>query len=435
MRRDVARDAVLVIGGRIGFVALWFFAVLLVYRGLGSDPAGLAQAGLFAVAIACVKIASGCIVDPCDVALMRRTPALLRDDPEAAYRLFRAAFVLRGGLTMAVVLTLLVFAEHFSRDVLGHPEATPLVRFVAAAILGDMCFRSVMVVLQAAERFRALVLLEGLMQVLRLGSILLLGAFGAIRVDLVLASYAAASFLALLVGAVWMLPRRLFASPRFEGRDLRQLLHFLKWMMPAMVLAAVNERLDIMLVYGFGGSDAAGLYGAMLTLALVPDLVAGSLSSLLQPRIARMREAGTYGALLRRFLQIAVPTLGFAFLLALVLARPVITLVLGPAYAEETGSFLWLLAGTLVWLAVTPLPMTMVAVHAPAHIALVTAGQSAIVASVGLVLLPLYGPIGMAVAVFATRVCVALALYLMAQRLAAPAGGHSLLRVPQTHAS
>ncbi len=97
MDRAAARDAALVVGGRIGFVALWFLAVLLVYRGLGSDAAGLSQAGLFAVAIATVKIASGCIVDPGDVALMRRAPELLRRDPEAAYSLFRAAFLLRGG--------------------------------------------------------------------------------------------------------------------------------------------------------------------------------------------------------------------------------------------------------------------------------------------------------------------------------------------------
>ncbi|MDP3415506.1 MAG: oligosaccharide flippase family protein [Falsiroseomonas sp.] len=435
MPRVMARNAALVISGRIGFVALWFLAVLLVYRGLGSDTAGLSEAGLFAIAIACVKIASGCIVDPSDVALMRRAPSLLRDDPEAAYRLFRAAFVLRGGLTAAVVLTLLLFAEIFSRDILGHPEATPLVRFVAAAIVGDMLFRSVMVVLQAAERFKALVLLEGFMQVLRFGSILLLWAFGAIQVELVLASYAAASFLALLVGAAGLLPRRLFASPRFEAKDLRHLLHFLKWMMPAMVLAAFNERLDILLVFGFAGSDVAGLYGAMLTLALVPDLVAGSLSSLLQPRIARMREEGSYASMLRLFLRISLPLLGVAFLLALLFARPVITLVLGPTYAAETGSFLWLLAGTLIWLAVTPLPMTMVAVHAPAQIALVTAGQLAIVASLGLILLPMHGPVGMAIAVFTTRISVALALFLMARRLAMPMRGGALLRVRQTHAS
>lgn len=432
--KQAARDAILVVGGRIGFVVLWFVAVLVVYRSLGSDAAGLAQAGLFAVSIACVKIASGCVVDPSDLALMRRAPGLLRTDPAGAYALFRAAFWLRAVATLLVVGAMIVFATRFSRDILGHPEAAPLIRFVGAAIIGEMLVRSIMVVLQASERFVELVLLEGLMQCLRLAAILLLWALGIMQVELVLASHAAASFLTVLVGATLLLPRALFASARFHAADMRQLLHFLKWMMPAMVLAAFNERLDILMVYGLGGSEAAGRYGAMLTLAMVPDLIAGSLSSLLQPRIAQMREQGTYAANLRRFLQVSLPLTGVGFLLALLLAKPVITLVLGETYATGSTIFLWLLAGTLVWLAVAPLPLAMVAVHAPARTALVTVGQFVIVASLGLLLMPRYGLIGMAAAALAMRVGVALALYLMARRLSVPVGPSPVLRPVQSHA-
>jgi O-antigen/teichoic acid export membrane protein len=435
MKLREARDALLVIGGRIGFVALWFLATLLVYRGLGSDAAGLAQAGLFALAIACIKIASGCLLDPGDVALMQHAPRLMHSDPDAAYHLFRAAFWLRGGGTLAIVVTLLVFAHFFSREVLGHPEAAPLIRYVAVAIVGDILLRSVMVVLQASERFVAFVLLEGLMQVLRFGSILLLWLLGTIEVELVLACYAAASLLAAAVGVVWLMPRRLFASARFDPADMRQLLHFLKWMMPAMVLAAVNERLDLVLVYGVGGADAAGRYGAMLTLALVPDLVAGSLSSFLQPRMARMRATGTYDSSLRLFLWISLPTAIVGFLLALLLAHPVIALVLGGTYAESSDIFLWLLAGTLFWLAVTPLPLNMVAVHAPARIALVTLGQSVIIISIGsLLLLPLYGAVGMAASVCAMRFGVGTALYIMARRIAHSGEDGALRLQPGSHA-
>jgi O-antigen/teichoic acid export membrane protein len=145
--------------------------------------------------------------------------------------------------------------------------------------------------------------------------------------------------------------------------------------------------------------------------------VAGSLSTLLQPRIARMREEGTYSANVRRFLWICLPAAGIAFLLALLLAHAVIALVLGETYAAGSGIFLWLLGGTLFWLAVTPLPLTMVAVHAPARIAVLTLLQSAIVVLAGLLLLPSNGPIGMAVAVFTMRVGVAAVVYFVAQRL------------------
>ena len=420
MNGRTARDAIVVIGGRIGFVALWFVAVLLVYRGLGADAAGLAQAGLFAVAIACVKIASGCIVDPGDVALMRRAPTLLRHDPDAAYRLLRAAFALRLAATAPVAIALLAFAAGVGQQVIGGASVAPLMVFVVAAILADMLFRSVIVVLQAQERFLQLVLLEGLLQASRFIAILALWLTGGMTVERVLMSYAGVAFVAGLAGAALLLPRALFASVGVDRADLRDLLAFLKWMVPAMVLAAVNERLDILLVYTFNGADAAGRYGAMLTLALVPDLVAGSLASVVQPRIARMRSEGTYAAGLRLFLRFSLPGAAVCYLVALLLAAPVIPWVLGAGYAPGIPIFLWLLAGTLFWLAVTPLPMTMVAVHAPARIAMVTTGQSVVLLLGSVTLLPLFGPLGMAQAVCAMRICVALALLVLAHRMAGP---------------
>jgi O-antigen/teichoic acid export membrane protein len=196
------------------------------------------------------------------------------------------------------------------------------------------------------------------------------------------------------------------------------LLHYLKWMVPAMVLATFNERLDVLLVYGVTGPEAAGLYGAMLTLAVAPDILAGSLGSILQPRIVEMRDRGTYGPNLRRYLAFALPGCALALAVAVVVAEPVIRLMLGATYAAGATVFLWIAAGTLFWLAVTPMPMSLVAILAPKRIAMVTATQSAIVLCGGLLLLPLLGALGMAQTICGMRVAIALLLLAMAHRLA-----------------
>lgn len=428
MNRRIARDAIVVIGGRICFVGLWFIALLMVYRGLGADEAGLAQAGAFTVAIACVKIASGCIIDPGDVALMRRAPTLLGSDRPAAYRLLRTAFAIRLAATLVVAAAMLMVAAGLGPAWIGG-DLAPLMGLIAAAILADMLLRSVVVVLQAEERFVPLVLLEGLMQVLRFASILALWATGTLTVGRILACYAAASFIAAVVGGLALLPRGLFASAAIGRAELSELFGFLKWMAPAMVLAAVNERLDVLMVYNVSGADAAGLYGAMLTLALVPDLVAASLGQIAQPRVARMRAEGGYAATMRRILRISLPLAALAWLACLALAGTLIPWVLGARYAAAVPIFLWVAAGTLFWLAVVPLPMSMVAVHAPERIAVVTMGQSAIIVFGSIALLPQFGPTGMAAAVCAMRVGVALALLAQAHRMVgtpradAPAAG------------
>lgn len=416
MSRSAARDGLLVVGGRIGFVCLWFVAILLVYRGLGRDEAGLAQAGLFAVAIACVKIASGCIVDPGDLALMRRAPTLLRSHPGAAYALFRAAFALRLAMTAIVAAGLLIFAMLAQGG--GAASVAPLMGWIVAAILADALFRSVMVVLQAGERFPALVLLEGALQISRLTVILILWAGGWITVERVLVAYGAVALLATLVGAALLLPAGMLRSRAVRREDLADMLSFLKWMVPAMMISAVNERLDIMMVYAIEGADGAGRYGAMATLAMTADIVAGSLSAVIQPRIARMRSDGSYTASVRRFLIFSVPATAVALLVAILIAAPVVEIMLGVGYVPGVPAFLWLLAGTLFWLAVAPVPLAMVAVHAPSFIVVVALCQTALVALVGLALLSSFGIVGMAQGVCITRIGVSLMLAGYAQRLA-----------------
>lgn len=418
MNRDAAFDALLITAGRIAFVGLWFVAVLLVYRGLGTSPEGLAEAGLFALSIACVKIVSGCLSDPVDLAVMRQIPPLLRAGDPRAFEVLRAAFGLRLGAAFAIAGILALAAPFIAESLLGSPHAVGLVRIVAAAILGELAFRSVLVVLQAGERFRSFLLLEALVQVGRFTAIVLLWANGLMRVDLILVCYAAAPF-AVAVAGLGLLPRELLRSTRFHRRDVIDFLQYLKWMIPAMMLAAVNERLDIFLIYSFSGAQAVGLYGAMLTLALIPDIVAGCLSTILQPRIVGLQASGLFARTMRRFLAFSIPLCAVAFLVSLPLAEPVVALVLGERYVPAIPAFRWLFAGTLFWLAVTPLPMTLVAVLAPRRTALVTLGQTVIVLVGGLVLLPWFGLVGMAQAVFAMRVVIALALVAAARNMTA----------------
>lgn len=422
MTLRAARDGLLVVGGRIGFVALWFGAVVLVYRGLGEDEAGLVQAGIFAVAMAIIRIASGCIVDSGDVALMRRAPLLLRADPVAAFRLFWAAFALRLAAALAAGTGLLVFAALAMPGATAGASITPLMGWVVAAIVADALFRSVMVVLQAQERFPALVLLEGSLQLARVVAILVLWAGGWITVGHVLVAYVGVAFAAGFVGAAVLMPRGMATAFALRRPDLAEMFHALKWLLPGMLIGVLSDRLDVLLVFGFGEPEDGGRYGAMVTLALVPDLVAGSLAAIVQPRISRMREEGTYAENLRVFLRFSVAGVVLAYLVALPLAEPVIGLVLGPAYLPGVPAFLVLLAGTLVWLALTPLPLAMVGVHAPKRLALIAVGQTGLILAVGLPLFWLFGKVGMAAGVFTMRVGVAVALLAMARRLA-PAPG------------
>lgn len=418
MNRTAAVEALMVTGARIAFVGFWFVAILLIYRGLGHNADGLREAGLFAVAIAIIKMASGIISDPVDLAVMRRVPSLLNDQPARAYEILRAAFAIRLCAALAIIAGIEIFAPSLAWRALGNPDVVAFVHYVCIAIFCEMLFRAALVVLQAEERFRTFVVVEGSLSIGRFLAIAAIWASGRMSVDLVLGSYA---LVALMVAVVVpaLMPRDLIATVKCRADDLLDHISYLRWMMPAMVLAAVNERLDIFVVSTFTGAENAGLYGAALTLALVPDIVAGCLSTVLQPKIVRMRDSGVFSRIVRRFLMVSVPICGVGLVAAILLANPVLGFVLGSKYLPAIPAFLWLLAGTLTWLAITPLPMTLVAVTAPRRIALITLAQSCIVLVGGFVLVPMFGWLVMAQVVCGMRISVALALLFSATNLRA----------------
>ncbi len=425
MTRSAAIEGLFLTLGRIACVGFWFVGVLLVYRGLGTSDQGLEQAGLFAISIACIKMASGFISDPVDLAVMQRVPGLLLARPDRGFDVLRASFGIRMSAALLVAGFFAIAAPLAGTFQPKWQSAAPYLQYVAIAIIGDTLIRALMVVMQASQRFRGFLLLEGLVSIIRFVAVVILWLEGAMRVDLVLAFYAGASFAVAVLGIV-LLPSGLAGSMRVLRADVMDIVHYLKWMVPAMFLAAANERVDVLLVYNFSGASFAGLYSAALTLALIPDILGGCLSTLIQPRIMLMHERGTFIRSLRQFLSISLPVCGAGFVLAILLAEPIFGALLGPKYVASAPAFYWLLAGTLFWLAVTPLPMNLVAVAMPRRMVFITIAQSAIVAGGGILLLPRLGWIGMAQAIFVMRVVVALLILATARKIAAsPFGADS----------
>ena len=117
-----------------------------------------------------------------------------------------------------------------------------------------------------------------------------------------------------------MLPRNLIWPFTLERNDVISVLHYVKWIVPAVGVAAFSERIDLYLVKYFQGPAAAGLFGAVLSLALIPDAISGFLATTLQPRIMRLHKDGKFLQFFAWFNWISLP---------LGLAAIILTMVLG----------------------------------------------------------------------------------------------------------
>jgi O-antigen/teichoic acid export membrane protein len=187
------------------------------------------------------------------------------------------------------------------------------------------------------------------------------------------------------------------------------------------LLAYLLIRIDLLLVNGIQGSEAAGQYSIAVALAdglyLLPVSVAVNM-------FARVARGADRELSVRVFQLVAVVYLAVC-LVAVALAGPTIELLFGPAYHPAVSLFLWLLPG-VYFLGV----LNVIAYHFAGHglpkeLALVWIPGLAINLAIDLTLLPHHGTY---IAAISSSVAYAIVLALHLRMFARWLGGWSFLR-------
>lgn len=412
-----------VAGARAAMLGCSMVASVLIYRHLAgaspADGADMGRAGLFAIGMASVRVLTASIGGAADLAVLRRVPVLRRTDPAGAFAVVRAAFALRAGAILLVAAVALTARHWIAAHLLHDAGRAWLVGLVLAAAGAELALRAVLAVFQASERFDRFVTFEALFQGTRLIAVLALIAAGWLDVSTVIGAYAALGIFCAVLAAGRLPRREVLAAPLLSAPALRDTAHFFGWTLVALMLASVNERMDLFLLTRFRGVEEVGLYGGILTIALIPDFVGGLLATVLQPRVVRLQQEGALGRFGWRILLVMLPPGLLALAIAANFAGPIVGLVLGPRYAAGAPVFALLACGSLVWLMITPVPAALISLSAPRLTTLLTVVQLALVAGGGLLAIPTYGAVGAAAVVAGVRLTLALLILVLGRRLMA----------------
>jgi O-antigen/teichoic acid export membrane protein len=404
-------------GGRAALVGLWFGATVLLIRTLGP-----AEFGQYALAVAFIKILSGIVGDSLDLAVLRQVPVHLVTDPARAFAVVRGAFTVRVGVGVAVLAGGAVAAASAADVFFKSAGASSLVVFAAAGVLGELLLRSATGFFQAGERFRRYMQLEGALHVTRVTIVVALAASDALSATTALATYVGVPYLVFAAG-VRFLPRELVRRPFGHRADAVGVLDYSRWIALAMGLAAVYERVDIVLLGYFRAPEEVGVYSAALALATIPDFVVGCLATVLHPRVMPAYVNAEFGRLRRQYLRWAVPVAAVAVIGVFAVGGWLVQALLTARYVEAVPVFEYLAVGVLFGAVVTPLPSALLAMVAPLQTVAVTALGLGVTLTAGMLVIPAFGAPGAALMFVATRLLLGATVAYLGLRVERATGG------------
>jgi len=197
--------------------------------------------------------------------------------------------------------------------------------------------------------------------------------------------------------------RRLVAfTPSFDWHGAVRLLAGAAPLGATLVVGAVYSQIDIVIVSLLRDSRVVGIYGlaalgAQLASALPSFVLAATL-----PRMVGADDRATArwaGQLAGTAVTMVLPLL----LLGALMAKPLVVLVAGPAYAGAAAPLAVLLAGTAVTMPTGILATVLIARHHERRLATIGLAVLAVNVAVNLVLVPTLGADGAAVAVVASE--------------------------------
>jgi O-antigen/teichoic acid export membrane protein len=391
--RPLRNVAILMAGNAIK-LGLGFIASILTYRTLPPADAGRLTVVLGLVGVFSLVAEFGFR----DAAVNYVAGAASPAEAQSVARSFLAAKMVFGTLA-AVLLALL--ARWLLDTWYPGTVAPGLLRLAALSLFAGGLLNYVQTLLEARQTFSALSLISMAQAVLRAAAIALFYFTGRLALAPLIALEVVVPLALLAYGARFLPPGFLsLRRPLFE--HFGKLWRFSRWIAVAAAASTIFLSLDVLFLAHFRPAAEVGVYGVALALLAKFEVVQNVVLTTAFPEACRYHTKPELRAYVWRTLRLTgLASLGFVCLLPF--AGWLIVLLYGGNYAAAALPFSLLLIGLVVGLNAQPAAFVLYPLHRPQWIAAGDVLQLIFCTAVGLWLIPLYGVLGAALTVLATR--------------------------------
>lgn len=290
---------------------------------------------------------------------------LARDDTQAANRTFNTGVA--GGLTIFTIIIPIALLMSWATPRIFHVpagyehEAQLLVLFTMLAFGTTFLSSSFAVSSFAFHRFDLRLYVNIFRLAGQVGSLIFLFTFISPRLWMVgIGIFVSSVFLILGHGVVWqrLTPFLKIQFKLFDLSRLKELLQFSGWVLVNQAGTQLFLNIDLIVANLVFGAYVAGRYGAVLIFPVYLRMILGTLSGFITPMVFTLYAQDNL-ARLERFCNLAVKFTGLAMALPIGLicglAKPLLTLWLGPGFSDLSWLVVILVSQLCINLTVVPL--------------------------------------------------------------------------------
>ena len=411
MNPALVRNASVMYGSVIASGAVQYLTLIIMARELG--PSGL---GIVVLATTVGSMLTAAVEFGIGPVLIRFRPQYEKHEPELWSAIVRSmtrivVFAAIGVLCLAGAAMLL------SSTVSSVEGLTRTVAFGASIAAPMILFIFFQTYLQSARQFTGIAALSIATASLRLGLTVGLLQVGNLTAYSAIATYVAVAWLGAAAGWVVTLHRaqlsRVNERARKRAREL--VLPYLRWTMVGRAVIALNGRVDILLLSVLAGAGSTGIYGAAAQTAAPVSMLATAVGEVSFPHFVRHDRKGGNASRILRW-AVWLPPLVVGGIIVAIGGAYILPALLGPGFQESAGIFAVLVVAYAIQVWLQPIAMLLYASDRHQAAVWIAIAQTSALVLLDLILIPVLGGLGAAVAVLITIVASGPAMIIAAVR-------------------
>lgn len=377
-----------------GIFGLIFY--ILVARNLG--PVSF---GIFSITIATIILISDISNLGVDTGIIRFVGRYQKENLSLALKFLKLAFQSKLIIWAFILILGWMSIPFLTINILSKPELE-LPFYLALIGIGSTSLYSFSVhSLQAFQKFSWWALINIGQNGLRLLLSLIFLALGIFTLNNILLIYILIPFTALFL-TLLILPK--FVLVTGEKEVLNKFFSYNKWVAILTVISAVGSRADLYLITKFLTPFDVGIYSAANQISAVIPQIVFALATVVAPKLASYREKQEVLVYLKK-VQIMVIGIALLGLLAIPFAFYFLPLIYGEVYRPSIMPFIILLCAQLLFLISLPSHQAIFYYFSkPKFFFYISVLQLLIVVVLGSLLIPMYGIVGVALAVLVGQV-------------------------------